>query len=129
MKSKFDLLNQSDFIILNHLVPGQYSIYPIAMMGKKSGLIFRYPGHKKKLIQYLNSKSSRLQNGKYKKQVVSATLKEIFDTYIAKCLTEDKEVMLLSRHSNFKENEKFFKNLENFLTKNKNTYDYPKHYI
>lgn len=129
MKSKFDLLNQSDFIILNHLVPGQYTIYPIAMMGKKSGLIFRYPGHKKKLIQYLNSKSSRLQNGKYKKQVVSATLKEIFDTYIAKCLTEDKEVMLLSRHSNFKENEKFFKNLEKFLTKNKNTYDYPKHYI
>ena len=129
LKSRVDHINQSDFIILNHLVPGQYIIYPIAAMGRKSGLIFRFPGHKKKLIQYLNSKSNRMQNGKFKKQVVSSALKEVFDVHVANCLLQDKEVFLFKRHNNFNDNENFFKNLDIYLSKNKNSYNYPKKYI
>ncbi len=122
-------LKEHDFIFMNHLVPGQYSAYPLISMGAKSSLVFRYPGHKKKLIQYLNSKSNRITSKKIRPIPIKPELKIIIDLYLAKCLKEKREIFIAKKNSNFVDNDQFFKELDSFLAENNNTYDYPHYYI
>ncbi len=122
-------LKEHDFLFINHLVPGQYTVFPLISLGTKSSLIFRFPSHRKKLIQYLNSKSNRIANKKIRPTPIKPELKILIDLYLAKCLKENKEILLVKANNNFAENDSFFKELDKFLSKNKNTYNYPQNYI
>jgi len=126
-KSK-DKLN-NDFIIMNHLVPEQYTIYPLCALGHRNELIFRYPGHKKKLLQYINSKGNKISSGKMRKVSYLPALKEFLDCYMCMLLEQDKELLIFNKSVAKKDEEDFFKVMDSFLTKNPNTYNYPQNYI
>lgn len=118
-----------DFVITNHLVPEQMIIFPISSLHQKSCLIFRYPSHKKKLLQYINSKSSRMSNNKLKKIHIHPGLKLFVDTYLKNSKENKSDLFIVNKNSPQKTPDEFLKSLEEFLANNPNTYNYPKEYI
>lgn len=126
---EIEKINNADFVVMNHLVPDQYTIYPIQAKGQKNELIFRFPGHKKKLLQYINSKSNKISNGKMRKVHFPQGLKDFLDCYMASASLENKEIYYFSKSLPLKKTEGFFSDFEEFLAKNPNTYNYPQKYI
>ncbi|WP_127714813.1 PolC-type DNA polymerase III [Halobacteriovorax sp. HLS] len=122
-------VNFGDFIITNHLVPEQYIIYPVFAMNQKSELIFRFPGHKKKLIQYINSKSSKLSNNKIKSTHFLPQYKAFVDTYLMSKKESEKILFIFKKGLPLKQTDQFFLDFENFFKKNPNNYKFPKEYI
>lgn len=128
-KEQIQKVKQADFVLMNHLVPEQYTIYPLGSLGIRQGLIFRYPGHDKKLIQYINSKINRKKSGKLKEIHVSSDLNDLVNLYMAKCLKEEKELMIFKDSFALKNKEFFFIELDKFLKANPNKYNYPNSFI
>ena len=118
-----------DFVITNHIVPEQYIIYPMYAMTQKSELVFRFPGHKKKLIQYINSKSSKISNNKMKKPHFLPSYKAFFDSYLQSKKDDGKVLFIFRKSLPLKNSEKFFNEFEDFFRNNPNNYKFPKEYI
>ena len=118
-----------DFVITHHLVPEQLFIYPIQSMHPKSELVFRFPGHKKKLLQYISSKSTRISTNKLKKTHFNPMLKRFFESYLLDAKENRPDVFFFKKKLPLKSSEEFFAELDKFLLQNPNPYNYPKHYI
>lgn len=130
-EKNFDKL-LGDFFVANHLVPEQYIIYPMAAISQRQELVFRYPGHKKKLLQYINSKSSKLAGGKIKKQSVHPQLKDFFEAYLFEIAASKKGLYFFKKKkvgATALTQDVFFKDFENFLRNNPNRYHFPRNYI
>ncbi len=120
--------NFGDFIICHHLVPEQLIIYPVQALNPKSELVFRYPGHQKKLLQYLNSKSSRIDANKLKKVHHHIALKNFVNHYLLK-EKEDNNLFIVPKKPSAKTSDDFFKKLDHFLEGNPNPFSFPRDYI
>ncbi len=120
---------QVDFIILHHLVPEQMIIYPIQSLHPRSELIFRYPGHKKKLVQYINSKGAKIKTQKLKKVHFHPQLKQFLDHYLVKIKDSNNDVFMFSRKLVKKGPQHFHEAVEEFLDKNPNPYNFPRDFI
>lgn len=121
-----------DFFVVNHLVPEQYIIYPLAAISHRQELVFRYPGHKKKFLQYINSKSSKISGGKIKKQSVHPQLKDFFESYLCEMEASKKGMYFFKKKkvgATAALQDVFFKDFENFLRNNPNKYNFPRNYI
>jgi len=122
--------NLGDFVIANHLVPDQMFIIPLQALNQKNQLIFRYPGHQKKLIQYINAKASRLSANKMKRSQFQAPLRDFILEYLLQHNSGVKTDFLLFRKSlPLKRSADFFELMNDFLAKHHNGYKYPKEYI
>jgi DNA polymerase-3 subunit alpha (Gram-positive type) len=117
-----------DFVIVPHLVPEQINIFPIHLPQHKQQLTFRYPAHQKKLLQYINSKSARLD-----KQVrgrLSQNLADFYYEYLGKRKENNgQSIMLFSRNLPQKMSDRFFIEIDEFQVNNITKYRYPKDYI
>jgi DNA polymerase-3 subunit alpha (Gram-positive type) len=114
-----------DFIIMNHLIPEQFIIYPLRSLHHKMELVFRYPPHQNKLVQYINSKSARIAQSKLKKDHLHPLIHNFLSIYLRK----SKEYLLINR-SNEKIITADLKNpFENFITQNPNNYNFPQRYL
>jgi DNA polymerase-3 subunit alpha (Gram-positive type) len=123
--AKDEILFPADFIIMNHLVPEQYLIYPTKALHQKMELVFRYPSHQNKLVQYINSKSSKLNQGKIKEDHLPKNFKNLMALY----LIEKNEVLGLLK-SNQKITTLDIKNeVENFIQNNPNDYGFPQNFL
>ena len=118
-----------DFLIFNHLVPEQYVIYPTGSLNQNSRLIFRYPGHKKKLMQFLKSRISKINDGKMRKTPFCPELKEFIDYYLIQAKFRHSGIMLVNRQLPQSSPEQFSIELEQFLSKNQSPFTFPKEYI
>lgn len=118
-----------DFVICKHLVPEQYIILPLQALHNKSQLVFRYPGHKKKLLQFIRSKSNRLTNNKLRKASFHFLLQQFINAYLSQKKELEKEVFIFEKNLPLKFENDFFKLLEEYLTKNPSSYQYPREYI
>lgn len=130
--TKLHLIDEeiADFIICHHLVPEQMIIFPISSMHHKSQLIFRYPGHKKKLIQYINSKSSRISNNKIKKAFFHPSLKEFIENYLLEEKSGKQSLFLFKKNYPIAKPSDFVAELDLFMAKKvskKN--NYPKEFV
>ncbi len=126
--SKYDYnetSNDDEFIIINHLVPEQYIIYPIKSLHPGSALVFRYPNHKKKLLQYIQSKSNRIKKNKIKKVFFHKSLNNFLQRYIWNSPAH----YILNRKTIANDQSIFFEQLDAFLEKNPNKCQYPKEYL
>ncbi|MBI2521972.1 MAG: 3'-5' exonuclease [Bdellovibrio sp.] len=122
--------NVGDFLITTHLVPDQMIVVPVLAFAPKNLLIFRYPGHQKKLLQYMNSRSDKLLSMKNKTLLMQGPLREFYFDYLEQCLaTNQSGVILFKKNIPQKDPDKFFENLNEFLAKNPNAHHYPKQYI
>lgn len=119
-----------DFLIAPHLVPDQLIILPISSMNLKNQLTFRYPGHQKKLFQYIKSKTSRLKNNKLKKTLITPDLKKYIYGYLLKNKNNQSDDLLIFNKNLIQKNSNLFiKSIEEYLSKNNNSYNYPADYI
>lgn len=126
---KKEKMDKIDFFITHHLVPEQLVIYPLKSLHPKSELIFRYPGHKKKLLQYINSKSSKLKNNRLAKIHFHPQLKNFIDHYLYQSSEESKEIFFFSKKLATKDSSNFYHMLDNYIEDYPNPYDYPREFI
>ncbi|MEI8347732.1 MAG: 3'-5' exonuclease, partial [Pseudomonadota bacterium] len=117
-----------DFVIANHLIPEQYIIYPLRSMHSKSALIFRYPGHRKKLIQYIVSKSARLMADKIKKFHFAPGLKK-FIAYHLMQGHKKRDLFIFKKSLPAKREKQFLEMLENFQNERPAASKYPVDFI
>lgn len=114
-----------DFVIMNHLIPEQYVIYPLRSLHHKMELVFRYPTHQNKLIQYINSKSARIAQSKLKKD----HLAPLINNFLAVFLKNSSEYLLLNRSAHKITTADLKEPLEKFIAQNPNTYEFPQRYL
>jgi DNA polymerase-3 subunit epsilon len=115
----------SDFIVLNHLIPEQYIIYPLKSLHQKLELVFRYPTHQNKLVQYINSKSARIGQGKMKKD----HLNPMINNFLVQYLKTKKDFLMIDRQAEKIANPDLKDPIEAFMAKNPNDYDFPHLYL
>jgi DNA polymerase-3 subunit epsilon len=117
-----------DFIIAHHLVPEQMIIFPIQSLNVKNQLIFRYPSHRKKLLQYINSKAQRLSNNKLKSPHFHPLLKSFITQYFLK-EKEGNNLFIFKKKGPLSNPDGFLKELDGYLSEHPNSYNYPSEYI
>jgi DNA polymerase-3 subunit alpha (Gram-positive type) len=114
-----------DFVIMNHLIPEQYIIYPLHSLHHKMELVFRYPTHQNKLVQYINSKSLRLAQGKLKKDHLMISMHNFLSLYL-----QHSSIYLLINKSQQKiTNADIKESLEAFVINNPNIFNFPQKYL
>lgn len=123
--SKDEIELPGDFIIFNHLIPEQYVIIPLLSLHQKMELVFRYPSHQNKLVQYINSKSSRMAQGKLKQDHLPPIIKNLLYLY----LLEHNETINIYR-SNQKITTLDIKvSLEEFIENIPNNFSFPQSFL
>ncbi len=123
--TKTEVEPPGDFVIFNHIIPEQYCITPISCLHQKMELVFRYPSHQNKLVQYINSKSSRMAQGKIRQDNLNVLIKNLLFLYIQ----NSSEAM-----SFFRSNQKIvFQDIkiefEDFIENNPNNYQFPHKFL
>jgi len=119
---KFCFETYGDFVILNHLVPEQYIIYSTQSLGHSERLVFRYPGHQKKLLQYTKSRTARILSSKLKKVHYPEPFNEFLFRYIQ---YHKKGLLFMSDPSLKKKKNLFLESLDHFIEENPNSYNFP----
>lgn len=114
-----------DFIVMNHLIPDQFVIYPLCSLHHKMELVFRYPTHQNKLVQYINSKSLRIAQGKLKKDHHSPVMNNFLCTYLEKA----KDYLLIHKSPQKIANADIKSAIETFMAENPNSYNFPRNYL
>lgn len=115
----------ADFIVVNHLIPEQYVIYPLKSLHQKLELVFRYPTHQNKLVQYINSKSARMNQGKMKKD----HLNPMINNFLVQYLKTKRDFMTINRQTIKITNADLQVPIETFMAENPNDYDFPHVYL
>jgi DNA polymerase-3 subunit alpha (Gram-positive type) len=116
---------EHDFVIMNHLIPEQYVIYPLCSLHHKMELVFRYPTHQNKLVQYVNSKSTRLIQGKLKKDHLAL----IMHNFLAAYLKKNSEYLLINKCLQKLTTEDLKESLDLFVNNNPNNFRFPQQYL
>ncbi|MDO9182947.1 MAG: 3'-5' exonuclease [Bacteriovorax sp.] len=121
-----DLINFNfDFLIMNHLIPEQFVIYPLKSLHHKMELVFRYPTHQNKLVQYINSKSTRMAQDKLKKDHMAP----VMHNFLAIFLQKNTEHLLINSSSQKILPTDIQIPLENFVSSNPNRFGFPQRYL
>lgn len=115
----------ADFIVVNHLIPEQYVIYPLRSLHQKLELVFRYPTHQNKLVQYINSKSARMGQGKMKKD----HLNPMINNFLVQYLKTSRDFLVINRENAKITNNEIKDPIEKFMAENPNNYDFPHIYL
>ena len=118
-----------DFVIINHLVPEQYIVYPILSLHQKSCLIFRYPAHQKKLIQFLRSRSAKMQAGKIKKTPFAPQLRKFLTHYIINLKETNDHALIFTKKQIQKNESEFLEMAKKFCDDSVRKYNYPREYV
>lgn len=115
----------ADFLILNHLIPEQYVIFPMRALHQKLELVFRYPTHQNKLIQYINSKSARMGLGKMKKDHLHPAI----NNFIVRYVKSHDDCLIFNRAPQKVSNDDIQERLEKFINSTPNSYEFPQKYL
>jgi DNA polymerase-3 subunit epsilon len=128
---KENIFHKMQFLIVPHLIPEQFVIYPLAQLHVKNELIFRYPGHKKKFIQYVNNQAKKMTSDKAKmrKNTIHKDLVTFFNLYLKGKLDEESSTHLFLSKDIVNAGSKFHGLMEDFFSENKKAYNYPKEHV
>ncbi|MBT3234629.1 MAG: 3'-5' exonuclease [Bdellovibrionales bacterium] len=116
------------FIVVPHLVPEQYLIYPLQMLNNRSALTFRYPAHQKKLMQFIRSRSSRMGDSKKKNIELPVQLQDFIFNSIWKDKTSP-QLLLFDGHLPLETPQKFHAKMEQLIKQGGLAYSYPREHI
>jgi DNA polymerase-3 subunit alpha (Gram-positive type) len=114
-----------DFIVLNHLIPEQYVIYPLESLHQKMELVFRYPTHQNKLVQFLNTKSARITQKKLKTDSLPLNAKNFMYVY----LTNKKACLVINRMNQKFATTDLKQSMDLYIQENPNDYEFPHIYL
>ena len=113
-----------DFVTTHHFVPEQMLIFPTGAIRPRHQLIYRYPGHEKKLLQYIRSKSAHISLRKTPER--SHPLKAFIECYLLKHGPKNDDFFIFKKSAPARGSQKFFKNLEDFVARRPNPHSYPR---
>jgi DNA polymerase-3 subunit alpha (Gram-positive type) len=127
-----DLIKQYDakkrkrgFLIIHHLVPEQFVVINLVDVSVRDKLVFRYPGHEKKLWQYLKSRSK--VNSKKKKAVLEKD--EILEMFLCTYLKSDIPGLYIDSSEIKSGSLDLDEQLCDYISNVSNPNDYPRSYI
>jgi DNA polymerase-3 subunit epsilon len=118
-----------DFILMHHLVPDQLLVLPITYLHPKAELIFRYPGHQKKFLQYVNARVTRWMQPGGPRPSYPIGYKIFLYNFILSKSSEYEEFFNFKKSLVKKDNDQFFKELDHFINNNPNLNSYPSDYL
>lgn len=121
-----------DFLLTTHLIPEQYILYPLFNLQIKNELIFRYPGHKKKMSQYVTNQIRRMETlgAKKTRAFIQKRLLDFYQLYLHKLNANSDSRTLFFSSKSFKDKRHSFEDFSKpFFSKNKKTYPYPTQHI
>ncbi|MCB9091899.1 MAG: 3'-5' exonuclease [Halobacteriovoraceae bacterium] len=91
-------IDDVDFIVVPHLVRGQFVIYNRFKISNKNALIFKYPGHEKKLEQFVRTQKNKMNEKKKKGFPQNESLQQIYQ-FLNSFITVKKDSQLFSYFS------------------------------
>jgi DNA polymerase-3 subunit epsilon len=120
-----------DFVIARHLIPEQFNLYPFTYFNPKSHLTIRYPAQKKKMAQFITNQINRYNESKQNKKIlIHKNLKDVFETYINFAYQNCQDQYWFFTIEQFlTQNKKFNKELDLFVDKIKNPFNYPSKHL
>ncbi len=116
-----------DFVTTHHFVPEQMLIFPTRALKLKHQLIYRYPGHEKKLLQYIRSKSTYLS--RHKPRENRHPLKIFIESYLFEHNSKDDGLFTFKKQLPAQHPQKFFKQIEGLAIHRPNSYSYPREHF
>jgi|GEM_PF-384534 len=119
-----------DFLIIKHIVPEQLIVVPLLSFSTKNQMIFRYPGHQKKLLQYINSRAGKLSSMKNKSLLMQGPLRDFYFDYLnLQNNIESKEIKIFHRSLPQKNPTSFLETLGQLSGPRTNGYQFPKNHL
>lgn len=119
---------QDYFLITPHLIQGQYIIYPLMSPRHNSHLVFKYPAHKKKLLQFSTNHCQRSEESSKKDfSYLTKEIRPIFYNFLKKSFLKKENEYLFCHKDILKSNQKqFFDQIDLISKKEINRYSFPK---
>jgi len=124
-------LELDDFLITPHLIQGQMIVYSLMSLSPYSQLIFKFPAHRKKVVQFLQGQVGRVegQKGKRRHQLLNE-IRPMIEQHLFKLKTAEKQEQLFLSAKEFKKEQKnFFTKIENLVKTVPDPFDFPADYF
>jgi DNA polymerase III subunit epsilon len=124
-EGKISLASIGDFVFGNHLIPGQFILYPLNFLSHKSQSILKYPAQRKKLLQYLTSKNSIFQKEATKGSIFPGPVRDFFENYLI-LAKQQNNYFFFKKSLPLTSPEDFFAELDKFIIQHPNEERFPK---
>lgn len=125
-------LDEQDFIVTPHLISGQYIVYSFLNFSPYSQLVFKYPAHKKKFHQFLQTQVARFesqQKGK-KKAFIQNDIRDIFLSLFNEAVKSEPSLYLPLRISDIKDDRKtYLDRVEKLSLEQADRYHFPSRHL
>ncbi len=125
-------LNEIDFIVTPHLIMEQLICYNFINFNPGARLVFKYPGHKKKFINYTQNQIKKLaKNGKgQKRRMIDPTLEQILASFLKQQLAKENHLYLsINAKSIFDNLKELSKMIDKLLINHPNSYQFPQKHL
>lgn len=125
-------LHDLDFVMAPHLIQEQIVIYPFLNLKSNSKFIFKYPSHRKKMGQYLNSKINYFTNNlnEKRKNNISESLFSIFENVLNSPIDDHQRIFYFLTVKKFrKNNDSMLSELEQFNMSIRRKFKFPSNFL
>jgi DNA polymerase-3 subunit alpha (Gram-positive type) len=135
-ESKVAEIFKKGFLIVPHLIKDHYSIFALhSLFHSKSELVFRYPIHQKKVLQFIAVHIRQISTIKKRHKIdLTEGLLACFESYLSRVAglgrkEIDKECFFFHAHDFIQAPKKFRNDLNKFFATHKHTHNYPLEHI
>lgn len=122
---KINLSKLGEFVFGNHLIPGQFILYPLNFLNHKSQMILKYPAQKKKFFQHLISKNAKPQKESLKNTAFPALVSNFLENYL-QLAKKQNEYFFFDKSFPQLNPDEFFRELEIYIKEHPNEEGFPK---
>lgn len=122
----------NNFLIAPHLIRGHYIIFALSNLFQgKSELVFRYPTHQKRLIQFINyhCKQLRVMKKSRSPKQIPLWMKPLLVLFLKNLNNHQEKYFSFSANNYTMENKKIVSQLSSYLGQKNHLINYPLEYI
>lgn len=121
-------LHEDDFLVIPHLIQGQLLVYSLMGLSTFSQLVFKFPAHRKKVSQFLQSHVSRLEASKgQRRHQLLPEVSPLIEGWLQRQHKDGNESLLFLSKQTFKKDPKnFFGPIENLVKLFPDPFNFPK---
>ncbi len=124
-------LEEDDFLVAPHLIQGQLVIYSLMSLSPFSQLIFKFPAHRKKVVQFLQSQVTRFDmlKGKRRHQLLDE-VKPLVASHLNRLKNDQHgSYLFLSKNELKKEQRLFFHKIEMLVKEHPDPFLFPSRHL
>lgn len=123
-----NFMDEQDFVVTPHLISGQYIVYSFLNFSPYAQLVFKFPAHKKKFHQFLQTQVARFesqQKGK-KKAFIQNDIRDIFLSLFSEAMKSDPALYLPLKIAEIKDERKtYLDRIERLSVEQADRYHFP----